>query len=260
MKQRSFHCKRIKFLALINNPGRFSGTIFFIQTNIIMNDNQINRLRMYRKVKGVFADNKEIAAQYPPIGKSYGVFDDLLTQIEEIGAAGARTTSGTFESKLELKDAIAREAVELASAAFAYAKDQGDTELAAVLDVSYSDIRYGDDQATYNLAMAVYNELKGLVAELEDYMVTAEDLSVLKDAIDTYQTNLESTQGQNSVARTRQLAGLFKKASDHLSDHLDKLVSRIARKEPVFFDTYTNARVILDLGGRRKVETPEVFE
>ena len=111
------------------------------------------------------------------------------------------------------------------------------------------------------MAQAVYNELKGLVAELEDYMVTAADLKVLKQAIDAYHANLESTQGQDSVARTRQLAGLFKQVSDHLKDHLDKLMNRIARKEPVFFDTYTNARVILDLGGgRKKVETPEVFE
>ena len=99
------------------------------------------------------------------------------------------------------------------------------------------------------------------MTKLDDYMVTAADLKVLKQAIDAYRTNLESTQRQDSVARTRQLAGLFKQASDHLSDHLDKLVNRIARKEPVFFDTYTNARVILDLGGgRKKVETPEVFE
>ena len=225
-----------------------------------MNDNQINRLRMHRKVNGVFSDNAGIVDQYPAIGKSFGVFSGIEAKIEKIDVAGSLTTSGTFESKLELKETMALEMVELASAAFAYAKDKGDTELAAVLDVSFSDIRYGDDQAASSMALAVYNELKGLVAELEDYMVTAADLKVLKQVIDAYRTNLESTQRQDSVARTRQLAGLFKQASDHLSDHLDKLVNRIARKEPVFFDTYTNARVILDLGGRRKVETPEVFE
>ena len=212
-----------------------------------MNDNQINRFRMHRKVKGVFTDNAEIVDQYPPIGKSFGVFSGIEAKIEKIDAAGALTTSGTFESKLELKETMALETVELSSAVFAYAKDKGDTELAAVLDVSFSDIRYGDDQAASSMALAVYNELKGLVSKLEDYMVTGADLKVLKQAIDAYRTNLESTQKQDSVARTRQLAGLFKQASDHLSDHLDKLMNRIARKEPVFFDTYTNARVILDL-------------
>ena len=108
-----------------------------------MNDNQINRFRMYRKVNGVFSDNAEIVDQYPPIGKSFGVFSGIEAKIEKIDVAGSLTTSGTFESKLELKETMALEMVELASAAFAYAKDKGDTELAAVLDVSFSDIRYG---------------------------------------------------------------------------------------------------------------------
>ena len=42
---------------------------------------------------------------------------------------------------------------------------------------------------------------------------------------------------------------------------LGKLVNRISRREPVFFDTCTSSRVILDLGaGRKKVETTEVLE
>ena len=139
-----------------------------------MNDNQINRFRMHRKVEGVFADNKEVVANYPPIKKSFGVLSGIEAKIEKIDVAGSLTTSGTFESKLVLKETMALEVVELASAAFAYAKDKGDTELAAVLDVSFSDIRYGDDQGANAMAQAVYNELKGLVAELEDYMVTAQ--------------------------------------------------------------------------------------
>jgi hypothetical protein len=53
---------------------------------------------------------------------------------------------------------------------------------------------------------------------------------------------------------------LFKQANDHLHDHLDKLVLCIKRKEEVFFDTYTNARTILDLGSRKKVPEDEVIE
>lgn len=159
-------------------------------------------------------------------------------------------------SKLELKDTMARETAELASAAYAYAKDVKDTELTAVLDISFSEIRYADDQAAHSMSMAVYNELSGLLAELEDYLVTAEDLNTLKQVIGDYHACLENTQGQDSVARTRQLAGLFNQANEQLREHLDKLINRIQRKEPVFFDTYTNARVILDLGAGRKKETP----
>lgn len=149
---------------------------------------------------------------------------------------------------------MANEAAELAAAASAYAKDQGDAALLAVLGISYSDMRYGDEQTAFNLAMTVYNELSELGAALENYLITAEDLAALKEAIDAYHALLEDSGGQESVARTRQLAGLFKQASDHLNEHLDKLVMRIKRKEPLFYDTYQNARVIIDLGGGKKQE------
>ena len=221
-----------------------------------MNDKQMNWHRMFQKVNGVFSDNATTVAKYSPIEKSYKTFHSRSVQIAEIAAAGSRNSKGVFESKLELKDDMANEAAELAAGAYAYAKDAKDTELMAVLDVTYSEIRYADDQAALSMATAVYNELNGLVAELEDYLITAKDLATLSRAIEAYKANRENTSRQDSVARTRQLAGLFNQANDHLREHLDKLMDRIRRKEPVFFDTYTNARVILDLGAGRKKETP----
>jgi hypothetical protein len=221
-----------------------------------MNDSQMNWLRMFRKVKGVFSENGAITDKYPPIGASFNTFGGQLDEIELVSAADSRSTKGTFEEKQDRKGIMASEASELAAAASAYAKDQGDAELLAVLSISYSDIRYGDEQTALNLATTVYNEVSELGAALENYLITPEDVTALKEAIDAYNELLEDSGGQESVARTRQLAGLFKKANDHLNDHLDKLVMRIRRKEPVFYDTYQNARVIIDLGKGRKEEAP----
>jgi len=212
---------------------------------------------MYRKTNGVASANPSILETYMPVGRSFGTFKGLVTKIETVAAADSKSTKGTFEDKDDKKEEMATIAVELASAGLAYAKDQGNTELLAVLAISYSDIRYGDEQTAYNLALTVHNELKALGGALQDYMVSEEDLAGLKASIDAYHMLLQNTGEQDSVARTKQLAGLFQQANEHLRDHLDKLVTRIKRKEPVFFDTYTNARVIQDLGGSRKPEVSE---
>lgn len=227
-----------------------------------MNDRQANKFRMHRKVKGVFTKNPDISDKYPAIKSSFGSFDTLFTKIEKTDSSGAKSTSGTFESKLELKESMANEVDELASAAFAYANDKKDTELAAALDVTYSEIRYADDQEAFSQASALYDELMGLdPAELEGYMISADDLTNFNNIVKLYHKNLQSTKGQDSVARTRQLAVLFSEITDHLYKHLDKLVGRIKRKEPVFFDTYTNARVIHDLGkGPKKKRDNDQFE
>jgi hypothetical protein len=230
--------------------------LFYNQIIFTMNDSQMNWLRMFRKVKGVSIENSAITDKYPPIVASFNTFGALVDEIELVSAADSRSTKGTYEQKLEKKEAMALEAAELAAGGLALAKDKGDTELLAVLDISYSEMRYGDEQTAVGMATTIHDELSELGAELENYLVSAEDIAALKEAIDAYKAMLEDSGGQESVARTRQLAGLFKKANDHLNDHLDKLVMRIRRKEPVFYDTYQNARVIIDLGKGRKEEAP----
>ena len=217
----------------------------------------MNWLRMFRKVKGVFKDDLRITKKYKAIGTSFATFDGILTKIEEVDSNGSKANKGTYEDKINKKDEMAHEAVELASAASAYARDEQDAELLAVLDTSYGDIRYADEQTAYSLGMGIYNQLDELGPALEYYLVTAEDLVGLKEVIDSCHDLLENSGSQDSVARTLQLAGLFQQGNDHLNNHLDKLVTRIKRKEPKFYDTYQNACVIIDLGGGRKQKGTE---
>jgi hypothetical protein len=143
--------------------------LFYNQIIFTMNDSQMNWLRMFRKVKGVSIENGAITDKYPPIVASFNTFGGQLDEIELVSAADSRSTKGTYEEKQDRKGSMACEASELAAAASAYAKDQGDAELLAVLDISYSDIRYGDEQTALNLATTMYNEVSELGAALENY-------------------------------------------------------------------------------------------
>ena len=204
---------------------------------------------MCHKVKGSFANNKRITDKYPIIGESVDKTNNLIGQIEATDKEGASSTLGTYRSKIELKESMAMEASELASAAFAYAKAKKDTELQAVLEISYSDIRYVDDQEAYTTASALHSELSALdPAEIEKYLISAKDLRNFNSQVELFHSIRENTNHQFSVARNRKLTGLFKQITDHLKDDLDNLMNRIKRKEPEFYDIYTNARVIHDLG------------
>ena len=94
-----------------------------------MNDTHMNWLRMHWKVRGVMRENDTILSKYAPIGASYGTFDVMLNEIEVVSAADSKTTTGSYEDKANKKETMAPEFSELASAASAYAKDQGDAEL-----------------------------------------------------------------------------------------------------------------------------------
>lgn len=225
-----------------------------------MNDAQMNKLRMYRKVNGVANTYQTAIGKYAPILNANQAFEGNLSQIEEVLAAQEGTQDISAEEKEGRKESMALECSELAAAGFVYAKESGNTALQSVLEVSYSEVRYTDDQSAYNTARAVCSALKEVQPDLEAYMISADDLAKLDGLVEGFKLAMKSTSGQDSVARTRQLAGLFKKTSEYLRDHLDKLMMRVRRKEPVLYDAYTNARVIVDLGGEKKKEQEAVLE
>lgn len=225
-----------------------------------MTDVQMNRLRMYRKVQGFSNASDELFTRYPAIGKSFKTFGSLLKKLERVTQVQAGSVTTNAKTKLEVKDEMAQQAVELAAAGYAYAKETNNTDLMSVLDVSYSEIRYADEQSAYSMTMAVHSGLEAELKNLENYLISQEDLDALQLSAEAFKERLENTASQDSVARTKQLTILFKNTSDHLRNHQDKLMMRVKRKEPVLYDAYVNARVIVDLGGSKKQISTELME
>lgn len=174
------------------------------------------------------------------------------------GKAGAVSTYA--KTKEQVKEEMSLLAEELAAPGFVYARKTNNADLQGILDVSYSEIRYADDQSAYRMASAVHSALADELTNLGVYMVNQENLDELLGLTEEYKARLENTSSEDSVARTKQLKVLFRKTSEHLKNETDKLMLRVKRKEPVIYDAYRQARVIVDLGRSRKRTESDEFE
>jgi len=180
-----------------------------------------------------------------------------LAEINTYSVEQTVDTSGVTDQKSIRKEELAEIASEMAAAGYSYAYGQDDAELMAVFDYSYSEIRYATDKNAVNIASMILQETEKRIDELQEEMVAAEDLQELKERLKQFQVLTVKQEGMMSsgVAGTKRMAVLFREMDELLSKRLDKLMYKIKRKEPVLFDTYSNAREIRDLG-RRKRETP----
>ena len=80
-------------------------------------------------------------------------------------------------------------------------------------------------------------------------MVTAEDVEELGNLIGEFEELSENKGSAKSsgVSQTKKLAELFAKTGELLTRGIDPLMVRFKRKNPAFYDSYMNARNIIDL-------------
>ena len=214
-----------------------------------MNKRQSNKLNSYQSIKGVLEDNRPIYEPVPIINQSVESFFKVVDEVDAIATRTEMDTTGETSAKIVAKEKLATTASSLAASGSVFAFDNSDIELEASLEYTYSDLRYARDSEALQISMAIELELLDHQAELNDYMVTDEDLTNLHQLIDDFENSMEVRGGakSGSVAETRRLAILFRVADDLLTKKLDRFVVRLKPDYPTFYDAYRNARMIVDL-------------
>jgi len=214
-----------------------------------MNKRQNNKLKSYNDITAVLSANQSVYEVYPVIKMAVENLFSIITQIKTLATQSAIDNTGITEQKTVIKEKLSSLAVELAASASAYAVDLNDKEMEAALDFSYSDIRYARDNDTISITSAIYNELAEHNGKLTDYLVTDDDKSALKRLIDDFEevSKNKGLQHSQSVSDTKKLCLLFKEADGVLTQKLDRLLMRLRRKAPSFYNAYLTARNIIDL-------------
>jgi len=214
-----------------------------------MNKRQNNKLNSYNDIIAVLSSNQPVYEVYPVIKLAVENFNAIINQIKNIATQSAIDNTGITEQKTVVKEKLSNLAVELAASASAYAVDLNDREMEAALDFSYSDIRHARDNDTISITSAIYNELAEHNGKLADYLVTNDDKSALKKLIDDFEKVSKNVGLHNSqsVSDTKKLCLLIKEADAVLTNKLDRLLMRLRRKAPSFYNAYINARNSIDL-------------
>lgn len=220
-----------------------------------MNITQTNKLNMFEATLTTLQNNQQSWSNIPAFAEAVAEFAAILPQIRSLGAQQVVPSAGITQSKAEKKERMAKQAFTLANIAMAYAAKEKNNELKTVLDFTFSDIHKCKDNISIDRSTAIHNRISAILPQLSSYNITGNDLASLSTAITDFQQAIgdKGTIMSGNVASTQALLRLFEEADTLLKDRLDKLIFRFQDLQPKFFDTYTNARIIRDLGKGRKI-------
>jgi len=219
-----------------------------------------NKLVMYRAVQSHLDRNKSMWTSVPAMVTTINDFELLLAEIETYRKLTQENKTGITQQKAAQQALVIAHAYELSSVLYAMAIKKNDAVLAAKVDFTETDLLKKRDNHLVSTCRNIVEFATEHLAELIAYQVTADELIVLTEEINSFAENL--TTGRVSVterkAANEKLKVVFLQVDSLLKKQLDRIVVRYRKTEPDFYTNYQSLRRIINYGVRHdKPKEPE---
>jgi len=219
-----------------------------------MNKIHENKLTMYLGVKAVLENNAGVTSAVPALGTVVGKFNSTIGTIQAKAKEFDLAVTGKAQVKQDAEDELIDALLPAAGCLAAYAHTTKSTELLAKATVTDSTFRRLRDTEIVTKAKGLLELIQGNAAKLGDYGVTADSVTELNEKIDAYAAALgQKESGYSDRASLRKaLFDLFDEADTILDKQMDPIMEQFKKRETEFYDSYSVARSIKDIGMARK--------
>jgi len=214
-----------------------------------MNNQQENRLSMYLTFRDFQVSYIAITDTLPNYSTNSATLVDTIIQIQNVAEQQKMSKKGVTENKKQLKETLIVMSGDYARKLTAFAKFTNNTLLEQEVKFSESKLRQVADTAVKDYAQIVYDCAQPILPELKPYGIDAASQTTLLASINAYNDSI----GKPGVIRTegsettRQLESLFKIADTAL-DNMDIAVEIVRLSQPAFYNSYKDARKIIERG------------
>jgi hypothetical protein len=225
-----------------------------------MNQYQENRLSMFFSTQQVLADNNALWAGIPAMVNLTAEFDGNISTIRGLVERQVIDITGHTKDKAAAEDAMITSTLRIAGAAMAYAEDQDDQGLAEAMNIVPSELKRYRDSVVAERCQSVVTTVTPIIASLAPYGVMPADVTALQTAIDKYLDLVQKprTMISNRKGATSELGMMIRDTMRLLDRRMDMLMRGFMTTQPGFHNAYTNARIIVDLGGQKEEQVPDV--
>jgi hypothetical protein len=215
-----------------------------------MNLNQNNKLDMLLAMQAICKANLAVLLLLPQFQQWFDELDKVIKKIQKLSEAQELDYKGKTETKATLKTSLISNTMEVGRRVVAYATINNLYELRQEVDYSESDLMKAADTNLRTISQVVKERATSVLPELALYGVTQAMLDDLQTAIDNYLSEIPSPR-EGIISRKNATSAIrleFKKADDIVYNKLDKLVAMLKTSNPEVYESYMNARIIVDHG------------
>ena len=222
----------------------------------MMTTREQNFMSMARSSANVFPKWDEL---WTPVPRLKSEVDAMNAEIGKIDAASEQTTliiTGVTEDKQNARDEGVSAVVNIAKPAAVYAMDINNMELHRQLNQSRGSLMMLPQNELLNTLTGIYNRIDNVKEQVVDYGVTEEKLQDAKSKLDAFAVAVPSSRDAIVERKTNNEI-----VSDSIANlrriffRLDNLMKLFEGTD--FYIEYKNARIIIDLGSRKRPANPE---
>lgn len=223
-----------------------------------MRKTEENYLSMVKSVLSLLKTQNEVIL--PPI------INTLITKVEEKtelafakNVAVTTKTKGLTLGKEDAKDDMIDKVLVLANTGIVYARLNNDQELVNICNVSESKLDQMRDSEIAPKCTDIINRLADIKDSLVDYGLTDNQFTDASAAVEAYTSSFSSKDVKvaEKVGARKDLGKILSEIKVILNSQIDPLMENYKYSNPTFFNSYTAARVVRDLGLRHQVAEEE---
>ncbi len=221
-----------------------------------MNKRQENRLSMFYVVKSTLEENNAVWSGTPAIVAAKAEYDANVKALEDALEVQLRDIRGHAVDKRNAEEVMIAETLDVAGKVMAYATAIGDEALAEAMNIVPSELRRYRDSVVAQRCQDVHDSANAVLASLADYGVDAAKLTAFQALIDAYLA--ENTAPRLAITTRKNATAVIEELVEGtltmLNRRMDPLMQGFAITDPEYHRQYTDARIIVDLGGTGEPE------
>ena len=220
-----------------------------------MNQYQEARLSSAYAIRQVLDQNSATWNTIPALVAAKNELDANIKSIEDALSLQLRDITGHTEAKAVAKEEMIGQTVLVAGGVMAWAVSTGNEGLAEEMNIFPSELNKYRDSEVAQRCQHVADSANTNIASLGDYGVMAADVTELQSRIDAYLVLVQQPRNVITARKgaTSEIGLLVRDTQKMLSRRMDMLMRRFVASAPEFYRQYTNARIIIDRGGRVQV-------
>jgi hypothetical protein len=214
---------------------------------------------MYLAVLGVMGKYNAVWTALTAIADMVTRLQGFVSDLQDASGIQGTPQTGIAGGKRRANVTMINLAAEIAGDLHAFAVKSGDAALAGKVDLHVSDLANDGDTVVGPHCQEIHDLANTHAADVLPFGTTAADITALQDAINAYTALL--TKPREATVSRKVVTGNIGETQDSadalLKDELDRSMRKFKTKNAPFFNEYTNARMIIDLGGHaEKPPTP----
>lgn len=212
----------------------------------------VSKLNMYQAVQQVLKANNGLTKGFGRLNTEVLNFEQTIARINELNTTLSNGTAGITNGNTQLEQTMVEAICKLARVALVWAKDQKNSSLINLFDVTKSDFMRVADTECYAKANALLTQIEANSSVLAtEVNIKATTITAARQLVNQYQASLGTTQSavKANKGMNAETKDLFAKADASLAIITDLVVN--ALDEPTFANAFMATKVINDAAVRK---------